>query len=139
MTLQDYNLRTKKFEDPELSVVNLLQIKKERLKRFQLFIWSDKFLIALKKPVAKPFPRKKMLSPNSKTKFFYKNKRTMTYKRCALLLTSLALAIRCFTRCQEQHQKPKRCFWVRKILSEEKKERCECEDLFCELREDDRR
>ena len=44
--------------------------------------------------------------------------------RCrALLLASLALAIRRRRRRQEEERKPKRRFWVRKIFSEERKER----------------
>ena len=40
----------------------------------------------------------------------------------ALLLASLALAIRRRRRRQEEVRKPKRRFWERKIFSEERKE-----------------
>ena len=73
-----------------------------------------------------------MLSPSSKTKFYYKN------KRCAPLLASLALAIRRFRRRQKQDQKLKRRFWIREFFSGERKEQVEWENLFCELDEDDR-
>ena len=43
----------------------------------------------------------------------------MTCRRLALLLASLALAIRRRRRRQEEGKKPKRRFWVRKIFSEE--------------------
>ena len=54
----------------------------------------------------------------------------MAYRRRALILASLALAIRHFQSRREQDQKPKRRFCVRKSFSDERKERSEWQNLF---------
>ena len=59
----------------------------------------------------------------------------MTCRRRSLLLASSALVLR---RCRRRQEKQKRRFWVRKIFTEERKERGEWENLFRELFNDDR-
>ena len=51
----------------------------------------------------------------------------MTCRRRSLLLASSALVLR---RCRRRQEKQKRRFWVRKIFTEERKERGEWENLF---------
>ena len=58
----------------------------------------------------------------------------MTCRRRSLLLASSALVLR---RCRRRQEKQKRRFWVRKIFTEERKERGEWENLFRELFNDD--
>ena len=62
----------------------------------------------------------------------------MACRHRSLLLPSLALVLRRRRRCQEENKKQKRHFGVRKILTEERKERGEWENLFRELSNDDR-
>lgn len=81
-------------------------------------------------------PNKKILWSHLETKFFWEQ--TIAYKHCPLVFASLALAIGCFRKRCEQDEKPKRCFWVWKIYSEESKKRGQWKNLFSELVEDDR-
>ena len=81
-------------------------------------------------------PNKKILWSHLETKFFWEQ--TIAYKHCPLVYASLALAIGCFRKRCEQDEKPKRCFWVWKIYSEESKKRGQWKNLFSELVEDDR-
>ena len=62
----------------------------------------------------------------------------MTCRRRSLLVASLALVLRRCKRRQEENKKQKRCFWARKIFTEERKEQGEWENLFRELSSDDR-
>ena len=61
----------------------------------------------------------------------------MACRRRSLLLASLALVLRRCRRRQEENKKQKRRSWVRKIFTEERKERGEWENLFRELSNDD--
>ena len=71
------------------------------------------------------------------TKFFRENKE-MACRRRSLLLASLALVLRRCRRRQEENKKPERRSWVRKVFTEERKERAEWENLFRKLSNDDR-
>ena len=62
----------------------------------------------------------------------------MACRRRSLLLALLTLVIRRCRRRQEENRKQNRRFWVRKIFTEERKERGEWENLFRELFNDDR-
>ena len=62
----------------------------------------------------------------------------MACRRRSLLLASLALVLHRCRRRQEENKKQKRRFWARKRFTEERKERGEWENLFCELSNDDR-
>ena len=62
----------------------------------------------------------------------------MACRRRSLLLASLALVLRRCRRRQEENKKQKRRFWVRKVFTEERKQRCEWENLFREISDDDR-
>ena len=62
----------------------------------------------------------------------------MACRRRSLLLASLALIVRRCRRRQEENKKQKRRFWVRKICTEERKERSEWENLFRERSNGDR-
>ena len=62
----------------------------------------------------------------------------MACRRRSLLLALLTLVIRRCRRRQEENRKQNRRFWVRKIFTEERKERGEWENLFRELSNDDR-
>ena len=61
----------------------------------------------------------------------------MTCRRRSLPLASLALVLRECRRRQEENRKQKRRFWVRKIFTEERKDRREWENLFREISNDD--
>ena len=61
----------------------------------------------------------------------------MACRRCSRLLASLVLVLHRCRRRQGENKKQKRRFWVRKIFTEERKERNEWENLFCELSNDD--
>ena len=61
----------------------------------------------------------------------------MACRRRSLLLASLALVLRRCRRRQEENKKQKRRFWVRKVFTEERKERGEWENLFRKLSKDD--
>ena len=61
----------------------------------------------------------------------------MACRRCSLPLASLALVLRQCRRRQEENRKQKRRFWVRKIFTEERKDRREWENLFREISNDD--
>ena len=54
----------------------------------------------------------------------------MARRRRSLLLALLTLVLRRCRRRQEENKKQKRRFWVRKIFTEERKERGEWENLF---------
>ena len=62
----------------------------------------------------------------------------MACRRRSLLLASLALVLRRCRRRQEENKKQKRRSWVRKIFTEERKERGEWENLFRELSNNNR-
>ena len=66
-----------------------------------------------------------------------KENKEMACSRHSLLLASLALVLRLCRRRQEEDKKRKRRFWGRKIVTEERKERGEWENLFRELSNDD--
>ena len=61
----------------------------------------------------------------------------MACRRCSQLLASLILVLHRCRRRQGKNKKQKQGFWVRKIINEERKERNEWENLFCELSNDD--
>ena len=67
-----------------------------------------------------------------------KENKEMACIRRSLLLASLTLVLRRCRRRQEEDKKRKRRFWVRKIVTEERKERGEWENLFRELSNEDR-
>ena len=62
----------------------------------------------------------------------------MARRRRSLLLTLLALVLRRCRGRQEENKKQKRRFCVRKMFTEEGKERSEWGNLFRELSNDDR-
>ena len=62
----------------------------------------------------------------------------MACRRRSLLLVSLALFLRRCRRCQQANKKQTRRSWVRKIFTEESKERGKWENLNRELSNDDR-
>ena len=57
----------------------------------------------------------------------------MACRRRSLLLASLPLLLRRCRRRQGENKNQKRRFWVRKILTEERNEQDEWENLFREL------